>query len=374
MLNPVKYIRFLFNVYRGWKSHKHESHVSFWKQVWESYNLLRSNKMEPYEYYKLKLYDPKITWDEKKKFMSYNQIYLVESYMNPRKEVAILNKFNFSVYAKQFGIPTPEMIGLFNPGTGFTTKGKSLKTIDDLKELFSNPDITDFVIKPTSSGESKGVLICNNLGENIIRVYNEKDYSIEELFNKLISTNFNNMKGMYDTYLIEKKVKQHKFLDNYSTTCTQSMRIITFLTSSGDVEIVASSLKIAKKGNFVDNLTILNLGAGIEKSGILREALEFADTESGNYITWNNHPDTGYPIKGEKVPFFEESIILAKKAQSMIPFLRAIAWDITITDNGPVIFEGNYGYLIHMFQKMRGEGFLNTQLGSEALQLMERQF
>jgi len=373
MLNPIKYLRFLLNVYKGWKAHKHEPHVNFWRQVYESYNLLRLNKMEPYEYHKLKLYDPKITWDEKKQFMSYNQIYLVESYMNPRKEVAILNKFNFSVYANKFGIPTPEMIGLFNPVTGFTSNGKKLKTIDDLKQLFSNLDIKDLVIKPTSSGESKGVLICNNRGNNIIHVYGDKDYSIEEIYNKLTNTCFNNMKGMYDTYILEKKVKQHKFLDNYSTTCTQGMRIITFLTSSGDVEIVVSLLKIAKKGNYVDNLIRLNLGAGIEKTGILREALDFSDTETGNYITWDKHPDTGYPIKGEKIPFFKETIELAKKAQSLIPFLRAIAWDITITENGPVIFEGNYGYLIHMFQKLRGQGFLNTQFGAEAINLMRKQ-
>jgi hypothetical protein len=270
--------------------------------------------MEPYEYHKLKLYDPTIPYKEKKLFMSYHQMHLVESYMNPRKESAMLNKFNFSIYAKKFGIPTPELIGLFDPNMGFTSDERSLKTIKDLKLFFNNPEIIDFVVKPTNSGESKGVMVCNNRGNDTIHVYGDKDYSIEEFYDKLTSTNYNKINGLSDTYILEKKVKQNKFLDNYSKTCTQGMRIITFLTSSGEVEIVFSMLKISRDGHYVDNLVAKNLGAGIEKTGILREGLDFADTETGNYEIWDKHPETGYPIKGEKLPFYEETIELAKKA------------------------------------------------------------
>lgn len=366
-LNPIKYIRFILKIYKGWLKSKNKDHVNFFQQLKEAFTLLRLNKLEPYEYYMLELYKPSILLEEKKKYISMNQHFVFESQMNPRKEVGILNKFNFSIYAKHFGIPTPELIGLFDSKIGFTSDGNNLKTEEDLKKLFNRTNSTDLVIKPTSSGCSKGLMVCRNIGNDTIHVYGDQDYSTKEIYNILINSNYNKTPYKSDSYIIEKKVNQHKFLDNYSKSSAQSFRIITFLTSSGDVEIASTTLKIARTGNYVDNFTVNKLCSAVNEDGILGKAFEFGDLDIGDYVTWKKHPDTGYPIEGEKVPFFDESIALAKKAQSIIPFLRYIGWDITITDNGPVIFEGNYGFLIDLFQTVLGRGFLNNPFGSEVI-------
>jgi hypothetical protein len=38
-----------------------------------------------------------------------------------------------------------------------------------------------------------------------------------------------------------------------------------------------------------------------------------------------------------------------------------ISWDIAITDNGPVILEGNYGFGIHNTQPAIGHGLLQEK-------------
>lgn len=358
-INPIKYIRFFIKILKGWQRTKNETHVNFFRQLQEAFTLLRLNQLEPYEYYCLKLYKPNLSLDEKKRYMSMNQHYKVESFLNPRIEAGIINKYNFSVLAGRFEIPVPKVLGLFLPHAGFTPNGDDLKSVDDLKKLLTDPNVNEFVIKPTSSGKSKGVLVGKNNGDGTVHIYTEKDYSIDELYNKLTKTSFNYLTDTTDIYMIEERVKQHKFLDNYSNTSTQTVRTTTLLTSAGDIEIVAFYLKIARSGTYVDNLSIEhNMGVKIDEAGTLGEGKEFYDGIYGYYNVWNSHPDTGYPFVGEKLPFYKESIEIAKKAQSIIPFLRLLSWDIAITDNGPVILEGNYGFGIHFTQSSMCQGLL----------------
>jgi hypothetical protein len=371
-INPIKYIRYLLKIILGWLRTRDKDHISFIRQLKETYTLLRLNQLEPHEYYMLGLYKPDISIDEKKRYMSINQHFTLESHMNPRNQVGILNKFNLNTYFARLGIPTPEMIGLFDSKAGFTSNGNTLKTSEDLKKLLDNTSITDFVIKPTSSGNAKGVMVCCNKGNGKVHVYGDKDYTIDDLYNTMIGINTNNNQITNNSFLLEKKVKQHKFFDNYSKTCTQSLRIVTLLTSSGDVEVVITNLKLAREGNYVDNLSVNMLCARVDEFGIIGKGFVFEDLESGKYTTWEKHPDTGYTIEGEKVPYYEEAVALAKKAQSKIPFIRFIGWDITITENGPLIFEGNYGFHIYLFQVVIGRGLLRNEFGKEIKKLMEK--
>lgn len=86
---------------------------------------------------------------------------------------------------------------------------------------------------------------------------------------------------------------------------------------------------------FVDNL---------HNGGIIADIdLETGELKTDGQDFFNNvyvrHPDTGYPIKGFRIPFFEEMKQMIEKAGAS--FEALLGWDIAITESGPVIIEIN---------------------------------
>lgn len=369
IFNPMKYIRFAKKVLRGWRKTLNENHISVIKQFKEIYSLLKLNRMEPEEYYEYKLYNPELSWDDKKSYLTRSQYYLIESAVNPRAEVGILNKFAFHQYARQFDLPTPEMYGLFEPNMGFSADGSDLKTSNDLKALLTHPGVSDFVIKPTSTGKGVGVMVCKLNDDKTVHIFGEGDFSFDDLHKRLSQSHCTGRANASDIFIIEKRVKQHKFLDNYSKLCTQGLRIAVFFTSRGNVQILYTILKIASKDKYVDNVGSTGMNATVSEEGMLGPGKQLVPD---GVIVHEKHPVTGHPIAGEKMPYFAEAKALVVKAQSLLPFVRMVGWDVAITDDGPLLFEGNYGSPFYARQLTFDKGILRGEFAKEVYALMKK--
>ena len=88
--------------------------------------------------------------------------------------------------------------------------------------------------------------------------------------------------------------------------------------------------------------------------------LEFVDDDG---ITYDKHPLTGFDFNSiKKIPYVPEAIEMVKKAALLIPDLRYIGWDVAITDNGPLIIEGNefpsYGLIQNHMLNPKNPGHL----------------
>ena len=59
--------------------------------------------------------------------------------------------------------------------------------------------------------------------------------------------------------------------------------------------------------------------------------------------TYTNHPNSGIQFENFQIPFFSEVTQMAKDASSLLQE-RLVGWDIGISDNGPVLIEGNAYY------------------------------
>jgi len=56
---------------------------------------------------------------------------------------------------------------------------------------------------------------------------------------------------------------------------------------------------------------------------------------------FDRHPVTGAMVTGRIVPFFSEVAQVAIKAHGMVPERVMIGWDMAVTEEGPVLIEGN---------------------------------
>jgi len=366
-LNPAKYVRFLAKIYRLSRPARGRTELSYVQQVREIYDLLRLNGLEPEEYYRYEFYDPRYTWEGKKTYLSRRQQVVLERALNPINEEAVLNKFLFKLLAQRFGIAVPDMYGLYNDRMGFTLAGDPLRTSEDLARLIPTLPEDDFLLKPVSGGHGWNILLCRRLGNDRVAVAGEGDLTFGELAERMTGTHSGRFKHVLDSYLVEARVRQHPFFNSYTDSCTQSCRIVLLSTRNGELPVIAAVFKIGMAGKFVDNVGQTGIAARIDANGVLGPGIRM--TPDGMRF-FDTHPETGFPITGQTIPGFSDAVAMARKAQGHISQLRLIGWDVAITENGPVIFEGNNYWAWEMMQRGSNEGLLRGELEKEVRLLM----
>ena len=135
--------------------------------------------------------------------------------------------------------------------------------------------------------------------------------------------------------IIEERVIQHPKMMEMCPTSVNTIRIATLL---GDKKqgIVYAFLRIGT-GNVMDNVDQGGMAARVDlASGKL---LTVGADKKGN--TYTEHPITHTPIIGFQIPYFEEAKAMCLKAAQKVPQMRFVAWDVDITEKGPVFIEGN---------------------------------
>jgi len=151
----------------------------------------------------------------------------------------------------------------------------------------------------------------------------------------LIETDKENpFKSGKKNYMIQEVLKQHKALSALNESSVNVCRIGTMFI--GDkVHIVTAALRIGAVGAFTDNSILKDgkgmLVVGIDKNGKLREK---------GYHSCGVSSETtpgGVRFKGYEIPEFEKMTEIARKAHSMYPRLKFIAWDFTVDADGEII-------------------------------------
>lgn len=135
--------------------------------------------------------------------------------------------------------------------------------------------------------------------------------------------------------IIEERVIQHPKMMEMCPTSVNTIRIATLL---GDKKqgIVYAFLRIGT-GNVMDNVDQGGMAARVDLSS--GKLLTVGADKKGN--TYTEHPITHTPIIGFQIPYFEEAKAMCLKAAQKVPQMRFVAWDVAITEKGPVFIEGN---------------------------------
>jgi len=177
-----------------------------------------------------------------------------------------------------------------------------------------------FVAKPVNLNQGSGIWLVDS-----------SEYSSSDvLYNLLIEK---------DTRLIEERIFNHKELDKFSSTSLNTVRIITLKLPEG-VKIIRAFLKFNLSGSIADNVKHLSYSCPIDfETGTIIGNIKDQSTKEdfGEY-----HP-SGFRALGMKIPYWNEAIALAKECTLFLDDVYLGPWDIAITDDGPLIIEGNNG-------------------------------
>lgn len=158
---------------------------------------------------------------------------------------------------------------------------------------------------------------------------------------KITYTSNMNLEKLYYTlkenkqFLIEEYVIQHDGMNKLYSEAVNTLRIVTLLKDNIP-HIAFIGLRIGNLGNVVDNFNHGGLLVHISHNGIIDNP---AIDKQGK--TYEVHPYTNTKIVGYKIPMFDEAISFAKELALVTPEIKYTAWDISITNKGPVVIEGN---------------------------------
>lgn len=163
-------------------------------------------------------------------------------------------------------------------------------------------------------------------GADVKKVYTKDITDIEEYF-KYCSEN---------RIFLEELVKQNKELNKLCETSCNTIRIMTF-NNNGKAEILWAGLRIGNGINSVDNFHAGGMATEIdlETGKLLRPALDKDLNE------FTHHPKTNVKIEGFQIPYFQEVKKMVKEAALESDKILLVGWDVAITDDGPLIIEGN---------------------------------
>ena len=146
--------------------------------------------------------------------------------------------------------------------------------------------------------------------------------------------------------LVEDFVIQHSELNRLHAGSVNTLRIVTLLDDHNTPHVMFCGIRIGN-GGIIDNINNGGMASVIDQNtGIITKP--GADKAGKTYL---KHPLTDTEIVGFKVPMFFEALEMVKRASLIVPEIRYAAWDVSISDSGPLLIEGNHfpGHDIYQF-------------------------
>lgn len=140
-------------------------------------------------------------------------------------------------------------------------------------------------------------------------------------------------------YLAEELIVQDAAMARWNETSVNTVRLCSF-KKEGEVRIVYPFMRAGRKGSVVDNGGSGGIFASIDvDTGVI--CTNGGDETGASYEI---HPDSGVPFKGEPIPRWSELLELCREIHlSLAEEFVYIGFDFAYTARGWMLIEGNWG-------------------------------
>lgn len=244
----------------------------------------------------------------------------------------------------------PKNYALVNNGIVSGLHGNGLNNDNYIEFLF---EAKRTVLKWLDRGGGEGtyVIFCEDGKINVNNTIRDEEY-IKSLFSR-------DGKALLCEY-----ITQSGFPASLYPYTTNTLRIVCAKKRG---EATAKFITAVQRVGCEDSIPVDNLS-----SGGLVVSVDYETGELGTgyathgrpdriMVPFKEHPDTGEPFVGKKIPEWESLISQVVALTNKLPYLNFVAWDILLTDDGFTIIEGNASSGCGLFQVEHG--VRNSKLG-----------
>lgn len=148
--------------------------------------------------------------------------------------------------------------------------------------------------------------------------------------------------------VLQPRISNHESLRRLSSGGICSLRVITARTESGDIAVLRSIQRLCAGDSDADNFAQGGLASPVDASGQLGPARRKEAVATSPDI--HRHPDTNEMITGMGLPYFGESLELAKRAHRSFSRIPFVGWDIVATPDQAIVVEGNPVWCVELAQ------------------------
>ena len=270
------------------------------------------------------LYGLDVEGSEADKYIDYYSFMVTRNQVNKVAsvdcQIALLrDKFLFYKYMKSNNLPVSDVFAIMYSGKLYDIDFNELK----YEDIF---DKKDYFIKD----------IGGECASFVKHIRNKEDLEHE----------WRNIRSG-GGYIFQCKVIQSDKMNIINPNAINTYRVVT-INRNGKIYVLSVILRIgtSKTGN-VDNWAAGGIAIGISSDGFLKE---YGFYKPNHGLKIDIHPDTKIKFSTYKAPELEKVLEIACKAHKVFYGIRAIGWDIAISENGPVFIEGNDNWEISLMQ------------------------
>lgn len=261
-------------------------------------------------------------WFERRKMLTYRRWgRIINKYNNPKYIHYLKNKKDFNNYFSQF--------------VGREWRFSQDLKFDDFKEFVLRHQ--RIIIKPVDGWEGDGVRLIDIPSQS---------FSLEKIFEDLTSK----------PYMIEECIRQNKDMV-FGGHSVNTIRAYTIYDKKEKQAIVLKTvIRVGVGDSIVDNSHSGGCAYEVDRNlGIIIS--ESYQANGGVNII---HPLTNICMLGQKIPHWDNIQKVCKQAAEMLPEVPYIGWDVAVTDEGPILIEGNHDPDLDMVEFVGSYGYYNT--------------
>lgn len=261
-------------------------------------------------------------WFERRKMLTYRRwTHLIKNYNNPEFTHYLKNKKDFNTFFSQF-------VGrewCFSQDLSF----------EDFKTFVNRHQ--RIIIKPVDGWEGDGVRLVD---------LSSHTQSLEKVFEDLTSK----------PYMIEECIRQHKDMVFGGHSVNTIRAYTAYDKKKKQAFIIKTVVRVGVGDSIVDNSH--SGGCAYEVDSNLGVVIsESYQADGGVNII---HPQTDICMLGQRIPHWEKVQSVCKQAAEMLPEVSYIGWDVAITEDGPILIEGNHDPDLDMVEFVGSYGYYNN--------------
>lgn len=261
--------------------------------------------------------------------------------VHPRLQDVINNKFTTHLLFRSIDVPTTELLGVYWRGAVHRFPAEDRIPLPDY--LASLDDGQRVFVKPLTGAEGKRILSVRRIDDKF--KMNGEMHDLESVQEAIEADK--------RPLVVETGVEQHPAQRALFAETTNTIRLLTMLDLEDRQPFIAVAVQRigTRRSGHVDNWSQGGLSARVDvETGQLGPATWLPDDGDDSLSWFARHPETGAPIEGAVVPFWEETKHTVLHASRILSFMEYIGWDVIVGPDGPVILEANINSGMNVLQ------------------------
>lgn len=322
-------------------------------------------KVSTADYFSQRLFDPALTREQREAFVGsigstrFNR----DMNWNMLHHGAIDTKTMLAAMLNGYGLRAPDTQAIASPLHRHPQR--TLTTPEALAEFFRKDARYPLFCKPVASSQSLGVASIERYdAETDCILLKSVGPQPVDAFAREIFETFPD-----DSYLLQTRIAPHPQLAKMAGDALGTVRVAT-LRDGQDIRSVYAVWKIPAVDAIADNFwRDGNMLAHIDLETGKTLRVQIGSGVNAKLI--DTHPGTGEKLLGVEMPDWREMLDMAERAALAFPHTRIIGWDMGLTDQGPLVVEGNTNPNHTLFQTAAFEGLFWGERGAAFTAILE---